>query len=51
MNRFLSSLELPSMQQGRSTIDSVKLSLLKADFKEVGHEIWDTGEVIIQAFR
>ncbi len=50
MKRFLSSLESSGKPQGRSTIESVKLSLLKAGFNKIDHDIWDSGEVIIQAY-
>ena len=33
------------------TIENVKQFLLKAGFQKVQHDVWDKGEVIIQAFR
>ena len=50
MNRFYSSLEVPSVKRELKTIENVKQALLKAGFQKVEHEIWDKGEVIIQAF-
>jgi hypothetical protein len=51
MNRFLHSLEIAGKRKVGSTIETVKLSLLEAEFREVTHELWDKGEVIIQALK
>jgi hypothetical protein len=51
MKRFLSSLESSGKKQGQSTIESVKLFLLRAGFKKIDHDIWESGEVIIQAYK
>lgn len=51
MKRFLSSLESSGKPQRRSTIETVKLSLLNAGFAKIDHDIWESGEVIIQAYR
>jgi hypothetical protein len=48
---FLSSLESSGKPQEPSTIESVKLFLLKAGFKKIDHDIWESGEVIIQAYK
>ncbi|MHA1945548.1 MAG: methyltransferase [Candidatus Hodarchaeales archaeon] len=48
---FLSSLESSGKPQRQSTIESVKLSLMKAGFKKIDHDIWESGEVIIQAYK
>ena len=51
MNKFCSSLEVPSAKRQPITIENVKQFLLKGGFQKVEHEVWDRGEVIIQAFR
>lgn len=51
MNRFCSSLEVPSAKRKPITIENVKQFLLKGGFQKVEHDVWDRGEVIIQAFR
>ena len=51
INRFCSSLEVPSVKREPLTIENVKQFLLKGGFQKVKHEIWDRGEAIIQAFR
>lgn len=51
IKRFLSSLESSGKPQRQSTIETVKLSLLKAGFKKINHDIWESGEVIVQAYR
>jgi predicted O-methyltransferase YrrM len=50
MNRFYSSLEVPSVKRRPKTIENVKQFLLKGGFQKVEHDVWDKGEVIIQAF-
>jgi SAM-dependent methyltransferase len=51
MNRFFHSLALSSVKRGPRTIEDVKSLLLEGGFSEVVHDIWDKGEVIIQAFK
>ena len=51
INRFSSSLEVPGINQSPKTIENVKRFLLEGGFQKVEHEVWDKGEVIIQAFR
>lgn len=51
MNRFCSSLGVPSVKRQPVTIENVKEFLLTGGFQRVEHDIWDRGEVIIQAFR
>jgi hypothetical protein len=51
MNRFRSSLEVSSVKQQPLTIENVKQFLLKGGFRKVEHDVWERGEVIIQAFR
>jgi ubiquinone/menaquinone biosynthesis C-methylase UbiE len=51
MNRFCSSLEVPSAIRQPITIENVKQFLLKGGFHKVEYDVWDRGEVIIQAFR
>jgi len=51
MNRFYSSLEVPIVKRRPKTIENVKQFLLQGGFQKVEHNIWDKGEVIIQAFR
>ena len=50
INRFCSSLEVPSIKHFPLTIENVKQFLLWGGFQKVKYDIWDRGEVIIQAF-
>lgn len=51
MNRFYYSLEAPIIKRPPRTIENVKQFLLKGGFQKVEYDVWDKGEVIIQAFR
>lgn len=51
MNRFYSSLEVSGVNRRPMTIENVKQFLLEGGFQKIEHDVWDKGEVIIQAFR
>ncbi|MHA2246122.1 MAG: class I SAM-dependent methyltransferase [Candidatus Hodarchaeales archaeon] len=51
MNAFSTSLDVSRFKQNPFTVDKVKDLLLRSEYSDVIHEIWDNGTVVIQAHK